>query len=271
LVAGFECDRALKLSRKILGLKADIVAKRFVSKNMVVLTLLAPEIAELAKPGQFVQVRLGEARSAAILPRPFSIYDAHTSQGSIEILVSPVGLVTKRLFELDAGGSLVCLGPLGMPVELPSSGSVCLVSGGAGVAPMPFIAKEALAHGLEVIWVHGARSADFASTEYLGGQVFLSTDDGSKGFKGSVVELVTEKFIDGDAVFACGPIHMLAQLSKVRPHAYVSIETYMACGFGVCLGCVIPLVDGSLTRTCVEGTFFRSDVVDWITLLRELT
>src|SRR5207302_1856714 len=124
--------------------------------------------------------------------------------------------------------------------------SAVLISGGLGVAPMPVAARDARAAGLLVTWVHGARSADDLCSESEGDAVIVATDDGSAGFAGTSVAAAP----DADLVLACGPNRMLAAVAGRWPDAQVAVETYMACGTGVCLGCAVPLKRGGYDRAC---------------------
>jgi len=134
-----------------------------------------------------------------------------------------------------------------------------LVSGGLGVAPMPLAARDARAAGMQVTWVHGARTADELCTEADGDEVIWATDDGSHGFAGTAVAAVP----DADLVLACGPNRMLAAVALRWPEAQVAVETYMGCGTGVCLGCAVPLERGGYDRACKEGPVYRAADIEW--------
>jgi dihydroorotate dehydrogenase electron transfer subunit len=163
---------------------------------------------------------------------------------------------------MEKGERVSCLGPLGRGFELGSKRSVVLISGGLGVAPMPLAAKEAMALGMRVTWVHGARSAAELCAESEGDEVIWATDDGSQGLTGSAVAVAP----DGDLVLACGPNRMLAAVAERWPQAQVAVETYMGCGTGVCLGCAVPLKQGGYDRACKEGPVYRAADIDWAAL-----
>jgi dihydroorotate dehydrogenase electron transfer subunit len=124
---------------------------------------------------------------------------------------------------------------------------------------MPLAAHEARAAGMHVTWVHGARSADDLCSEADGDEVIWATDDGTRGFAGTVVAAVP----DVDLVLACGPNRMLAGVASRWADAQVAIETYMGCGTGVCLGCAVPLARGGYDRACQEGPVYRAADVEW--------
>lgn len=222
---------------------------------MLVIAMEAPEIAASARAGQFVNLGW---EGGPLLRRPFSVYRA---QGDvIEIVLKPVGVGTAQLAAMEIGGRVSCLGPLGHGFKLPSGArSAVLVSGGLGVAPMLLAAREARLAGLRVTWVHGARNAVELCSEADGDEVVWATDDGSRGFAGTAVAAAP----DGDVVFACGPNRMLAVAAERWPAAQVSVETYMGCGTGVCLGCAVPLRRGGYDRACSEGPVYRAADIAW--------
>ncbi len=239
-------------------LDAPLVTKRRVSRDMWVLTFEAPAIAEDVKAGQFVNLGLGRG---FMLRRPFSVYRAVDVR--VEVVLKAVGTGTAALLAMREGDSVSCLGPLGRGFDLRGDATtVTLVSGGLGVAPMPLTARDARAAGMQVTWVHGARTADELCEESDGDAVVLATDDGSSGFAGSAVAAAP----DADLVLACGPNPMLAAVAARWPDAQVAVETYMGCGTGVCLGCAVPLTRGGYDRACTEGPVYRAADVEWAAL-----
>ena len=224
---------------------------------MFVLGFHAPEVATAVRAGQFVN--LGWS-CGPLLRRPFSVYRAEGEH--IEIVLKAVGAGTAQLLAMEVGDRLGCLGPLGHGFELNGGRTAMLVSGGLGVAPMPLAARDARAAGMEVTWVHGARTAAELCAEADGDRVVWATDDGSRGFHGNAVAAAP----DTDIVLACGPNHMLAAVAERWPQAQVAVETYMGCGTGVCLGCAVPLRRGGYDRACKEGPVYRADEVDWSAL-----
>ena len=213
-------------------LSAPITADREVARGMRVLSMAAPEVAATVRAGQFVNLGI----PGSFLRRPFSVYRVAGDQ--IEVVLKAVGVGTTQLLAMRPGDTLSCLGPLGHGFDLgPGSGTAVLVSGGLGVAPMPLAAREARALGMEVTWVHGARTSEELCSESDGDDVIWATDDGSGGFAGTAVAAAP----DGDVVLACGPNRMLAAVAERWPEARVAVETYMGCGTGVCLGCAVPL------------------------------
>ena len=235
---------------------APLVERRQVAREVFVLGFEAPEVAEAALPGQFVNLLL---RPGPLLRRPFSVYRAAESR--VEIVLRAVGVGTAQLLSLELGDRVSVLGPLGHGFAIdPGWRSLALVSGGLGVAPMPITAAAARRAGVEVTWVHGARTAADLCTEWEGERAAWATDDGSQGSRGSAVAAVPEGV---DGVFACGPNPMLAAIAERWPDAQVAVETYMGCGTGVCLGCAVPKRAGGYDRACSEGPVYRASDVDW--------
>lgn len=223
---------------------------------MFVIGFDAPEIAAAVRAGQFVNIGWSPG---PLLRRPFSVYrtDGHT----IEIVLKAVGSGTTQLLAMERGDRVSVLGPLGRGFSL-SGRTVVLVSGGLGVAPMPLAAREAREAGMEVTWVHGARTAGELCTEADADRIVWATDDGSRGFHGTAVAAAP----DAGVVLACGPNRMLAAVAERWPDAQVAVETYMGCGTGVCLGCAVPLRRGGYDRACTEGPVYRAADIDWTAL-----
>jgi dihydroorotate dehydrogenase electron transfer subunit len=239
-------------------LDAPIAASREVARDMWVISLEAPEVAASVKAGQFVNLGLG---GGFLLRRPFSVY--RTDGDRIEVILKAVGAGTARLLAMRPGDTVSCLGPLGHGFDFDGAAkSAVLVSGGLGVAPMPLAARDAHTAGLQVTWVHGARTAAELCSESDGDELIVATDDGSAGFGGTAVAAAP----DADLVLACGPNRMLAAIAERWPEAQVAVETYMGCGTGVCLGCAVPLKRGGYDRGCTEGPVYRAADIDWASL-----
>jgi dihydroorotate dehydrogenase electron transfer subunit len=240
----------------MVDVQAPLVRRRQVARGTWVLGFEAAAIAAQARTGQFVNLLV---RPGPLLRRPFSVY--RTDGDIVEVVLRAVGEGTRLLLALRAGDCVSALGPLGRGFALdPAAGSVALVSGGLGVAPMPLAAREARAAGLLVHWVHGARTARELCAEWEGDHAHWATDDGSRGARGSALDAVPE---DVGQVLACGPNRMLAAVAARWPGAQVAVERYMGCGTGVCLGCAVPRASGVFDRACTEGPVYRADSIRW--------
>jgi dihydroorotate dehydrogenase electron transfer subunit len=245
------------------------------------LTFVAPGLAELARPGQFVALAVGGDTSANLLRRCFSIHKvspAGTYGGTVDVVISAVGVGTEWLSTLRAHDEVDIVGPLGRPFPLPTEPVACvLVGGGYGSAPLFWLAEALRERGCHVEMVLGAATESklFGVVEarrHADG-VSVTTDDGSAGTKGWVSDVLPEVIRRSGAavVYGCGPMGMLKSITDVAAAegavAQVAVEESMACGVGVCMTCVMPVTgnDGAtrMVRSCVEGPVFRGDRVRW--------
>jgi dihydroorotate dehydrogenase electron transfer subunit len=245
------------------------------------LTLVAPRIAEAARPGQFVHLLAGEDRSFP-LRRPFSIHWVEGS-GTVGIVFDVVGAGTRALARLRPHDVVDVLGPLGRPFTLPEEPVGCvLVGGGYGTAPLFFLAGELRARRCRVDFVIGAATAarllDAMEAKRLGHSLAVTTDDGSAGRRGLVTGPLPGLLARTGTgrVYACGPMPMRAAVSRVAAAAgvpcQVAVEEQMACGTGICFSCVLPVGPGGasggtrMARSCLEGPVFDGAAVAWAEL-----
>jgi len=247
--------------------------------------------------GQFMQILLPPVSSAVLLPRPMSVAGVRRTRGSLTVgfLYAPVGTGTLALARLAAGAQVEVLGPLGRGYPLDQPGTPVLVAGGRGVAPLLFAAETLAKAGRKSVFVFGARSADLLigladarrQLARMRGTLHLCTDDGSRGTKGTVLDVIESiaPALDPAPVFhACGPHGMLKALALwamghgVRAH--LAMESVMACGTGVCRGCPLPrsaaaraAFDPDVTPSlygnrefamcCTDGPVFEAHDLDW--------
>lgn len=236
------------------------------------LTLDAPDIADTAEPGQFVAFAVGGPTSAMLLRRSIAI--AGVGGGRVSVLVSPQGAGSTWLAGLRPGDEVDVVGPLGRPFPLPPPGTpALLVGGGYGAAALVGLGGRLRAAGYEVAAVTGAATAArLCSVDELAAVAapfVVTTDDGSAGRPGRVTGAVAELVTGAGVVYACGPMAMLravADLATLRGvPSWVAVEESMACGIGVCMTCVLPVVGGDgrtrFARSCVEGPVFGGDRV----------
>jgi dihydroorotate dehydrogenase electron transfer subunit len=246
-----------------------------------VLSLTAPGIAETARPGHFVTLAMGGEESSMVLRRAFAIHQIASRGvygGTLDIAVSPQGRGTTWLAARRRHDVVSLVGPLGKPFSLPKQGVSCvLVGGGYGSAPLFLLAQELRERGCRVDMVIGASTEatlfGVLELKRLASSLTITTDDGSAGVRGRVTD-VLEQTIDragADVVYACGPMPMLAEVARIstkrRVYSQCAVEEAMACGIGVCMTCVLPVVgeDGvtRMVRSCVDGPVFRGDRVRW--------
>lgn len=262
---------------------AEVVARKSYGEHYHALELGAPGIASTVAPGQFVNVGCDPGR-ATILRRPFSIARLGPGGGgqptTVEIVFDIRGSGTAFLAGLARGDRVDLLGPLGRGFSVPDEATNCLlVGGGIGAAPLFFLADHLLERGHRVDFVLGARRADLLlapeEAERLATVCRLTTEDGSAGRVGRVTDVLAQTISDTGAgvVLACGPHAMLAAVERVATDEGVpvqmAVEEMMACGWGVCMTCVMPVRDAagpdgySYARSCTEGPVFGGGAVLW--------
>ena len=246
----------------------------------------AATVGELARPAQFVMLRAGSQHDP-LLGRPFSI--AQVERGprgtTVGILYKVTGRGTAVMAELKPGATVHMVGPLGRPFPDPADdeAAVFLVAGGIGVAPFPMLAAWLRGRGHTVQLLFGARtSADLVGRDLLAAcdiDIEVATDDGSEGHRGFVTHLLEAQLSRLPAssrrracVYVCGPTPMMAAtdavLARFGTPGHFSVESFMGCGFGVCLSCVVP-VQGlggeaeGYARVCVDGPTFPAGRIAW--------
>jgi dihydroorotate dehydrogenase electron transfer subunit len=244
-------------------------------------TVVAPGIAELTRPGHFVAVAVGGPESSMLLRRAFAIYDVKERGvygGTVEFVFAVHGKGTAWLSTRRPADKLDIVGPLGKPFRLPKDPvTATLVGGGYGTAPLLPLALALRERGCRVDFVLGAGSGDrlfgTLDAKRIGQTLTVTTDDGSVGERGRVSDVlptVLER-AQTDVVYACGPMAMLRAVSDQAAAfgipSQVAVEESMACGIGVCMTCVLPVIgdDGEtrMVRSCVEGPVFLGDRVRW--------
>ena len=245
------------------------------------MTLVAPGIAELTKPGHFVALRVGGPESNMLLRRAFAIYgvkERGVYGGTVEFVFSVAGQGTQWLASRRPQDKVDVVGPLGKPFRLPTTRvNATLVGGGYGAAPLLPLAEALRERGCRVDFVLGAGSIDRLfgqlDAKRMASTIAVTTDDGSAGERGRVSDVLPQVLerTGTDVVYACGPMAMLRAVSDQAGErgipCQVAVEESMACGIGVCMTCVLPVIgdDGvtRMVRSCVEGPVFLGDRVRW--------
>ncbi|HEV2774372.1 MAG TPA: dihydroorotate dehydrogenase electron transfer subunit [Solirubrobacteraceae bacterium] len=233
------------------------------------------------QPGQFYMLAAAEGWGAGhderpYLPRAFSYLRA--ADGQLSFMLEDVGPGTHRLAQLTDGDELWLTGPFGEGFRAPDPGPparrALLAGGGVGVPPLSAWAHALAADGAAVSAVLGFRDAHHAVGAELmtAGDVSVATDDGSVGHHGLVTDLLATALDDDDhvVVYACGPPGMLEAVRALCAArdvpAQLALEAGMACGFGACYGCVVPLAAGGYIRLCVDGPVLDADRLDAVPL-----
>lgn len=268
--------------------KARLLETRRVADDTHRIVLYAPRITATARPGQFAMVRITSEGADPLLNRPFSFHRIHKDDGLLEILFRVVGRGTWLLSQRKEGSTLDVIGPLGNAFPMPEAHEeiVALVAGGIGIAPLVELGHR-LAHwarekdSRQILLFYGARTASelvpLGKLERKGIRAFFSTDDGSRGLCGTVVDLmdqsVRESGILPQRLYACGPLPMQAAVAawahEKDVRATMSLESVMACGIGACLGCALPAAHpddpgrARYVHVCKEGPVFDSRKILW--------
>jgi len=256
-----------------------LIAREALDGPYVLLSFRHPEVASTAKAGQFVMLKAGLSAEPP-LRRPFSIMSVDPQQARFTLFVKRVGTVTRALCDLQEGALAQCLGPLGRPFTPPhEDAQALLVAGGYGIAPFLLFSNELRANGRSArLFYGGRRAADLqllARFTPLGVSVTAATEDGSLGHRGLVTDPL-EAYLDTRPgpcqLYACGPEPMLRAVARIASsrglQAQLSLDPWMGCGIGTCLGCVVKIQAPGESRptyrcTCTEGPVFDAACVVW--------
>ena len=234
---------------------------------------LQTEAAESAGPGQFISMYTNDG--SKLLPRPISICEIDKENGLLRVVyrVTGANTGTKQFSEMKAGDTLPIIGPLGngFPLEAASGKKAFLMGGGIGVPPILELAKQLDCDKQIVVGYRDAQT--FLKEEFeKNGALYISTEDGSVGTKGNVMDAIRENAIDADIIYACGPTPMLRAIKQYAEEknivCYISMEERMACGIGACLACVCKSKEKdhhsnvNNKRICKDGPVFLSTEVE---------
>ena len=251
------------------SLKNTIVRKEKLSPVLTLFEIRAPLIANSAKAGQFVIVWTGEHGERL----PLTVSDWDTANGTITLIFQEVGRGTIELGRFEVGDDIPSLaGPLGQPTEIENFGTAVAIGGGVGTAIARPVAQALKEAGNELITIIGAREKSLIILEdelrSFSDELIVTTDDGSYGRKGLVIEPLKE-LLDSrkiDFVVAIGPLPMMrAVADTTKPYGVktiVSLDAIMIDGTGMCGGCRVT-VGGKTKFTCVDGPDFDAHEVDW--------
>lgn len=255
----------------------EILKKQELIPTIHLMDISAPRIAKRAQPGQFVILRIDEEGERI----PLTIADFDREKGTITMIFQVVGKTTMQLASLNTGDKLRdFIGPLGNPAHIENEGTVLMVGGGVGVAPVFPQARAFKEAGNKVLSIIGARSASLLLWEdrmrEVSDELYITTDDGTKGHHGFVTDIV-KKLLEGgtkiDRVVAIGPPVMMRSVAGVtRPFnvkTIVSLNSIMVDGTGMCGACRV-LVGNETKFACVDGPEFDAHLVDFTLLMNRL-
>jgi len=244
-----------------------IQSNQQVAKEIFLAKIYTPVIAQNCSPAQFINIYFPD--SVKLFPRPFSI--AGRDGENILLLYKVVGSQTALVSHWSKGTELKLLGPLGNPfkITMQQSTNYILLAGGVGAAPLLFLRDELSAEGIKPYFFIGAKTnSELPLSQDEKSHLLLSTDDGSAGFQGTVIKHfihLLNQFTAPSIVCACGPEAMLKALKQSNLPEYfdvfVSLEKMMACGLGLCQGCVVkmnsPNGEKFYSLVCKDGPVFN--------------
>ncbi len=257
--------------------RATLLRRHSYSPGLFSVTFHCPDLAGVIAPGQFAMVDVPD-RIRPYLRRAYSVADADGGAGSVELLLKTIGRGTAALEQMPIGSPARLLGPLGNTFtasDLERGARVAIVGGGIGAAPFPALLKALAGRGVVGDFYFGGRNARELALKsrfegLVSGETILTTDDGSLGEPGFVTQALARRLSAGVRyvrVFACGPMPMFAALAKIVAGAGVaaefSTEAEMGCGFGACLGCVIPGTEKPFIVSCSEGPILGPEKIRW--------
>jgi dihydroorotate dehydrogenase electron transfer subunit len=258
---------------------APLVVGEALGERHWLLTFRHAETAREARAGQFVMIKAGTSAEPP-LRRPFSIMAVDPERETFTLLVKEVGPGSRALCALPKGGVAQCLGPLGRPFTPPPPGvDALLVAGGYGIAPFWLFTKEITRTGGRARVFYGGRTAAdlplLARFPDAADPVVGATEDGSVGHRGMVTAPLVDWLQGARAaarLYACGPDAMLRAVARLAEDwglpAEVSLDAWMGCGVGTCLGCVVRVQAADDPRAryrcaCTEGPVFDAAQVVW--------
>ena len=254
----------------------EIVHKEMLNPNVVLMDVLAPEVARNCKPGQFIVLRIDEQGERI----PLTIADYFPEKGLVRIVTQAVGYTSRKMTTMEEGdGFLDFIGPLGRESEVENYGTVLCVCGGLGIAPMFPNARALKEAGNRVITVVGARNKDILIWEdvlrTVSDELYVTTDDGSYGEKGVVTD-VARKILEREKIqraWAIGPVIMMKFTSLLTKEfevpTIVSMNPIMVDGTGMCGACRLE-VGGETRFACVDGPEFDGHTVNWDLSMRRM-
>jgi ferredoxin--NADP+ reductase/dihydroorotate dehydrogenase electron transfer subunit len=254
-----------------------ILEKKQIAPQVHLMKVLAPDVAKAAKAGQFIILRIDETSERI----PLTIADFDAGEGYVTIIFQEMGKTTKQLAKMTDEDVLQdFVGPLGKPADVQKLGTVILVGGGVGIAPVYPQVRAYREAGNKVISIIGARNKDLLILEdemqAASDELYIATDDGSKGHHGFVTE-VAKKILDSGEMIARivvigPPILMKVAAGMTAPYGVetiVSLNPIMIDGTGMCGGCRVS-VGGETKFACVDGPEFDAHKVDFNLLMSRL-
>ena len=251
-----------------------VIRQKEIGDGIFSMWIQTENIGKEAKPGQFVS--LYSKDGSKLLPRPISLCEIDRENSRLRLVYRVTGAKTgtEEYSRLKAGDTIPVIGPLGngFPVEKAEGKRAFLMGGGIGVPPILELAKQMQCEKKQI--VVGYRNAQTVLKEEFeaAGELYISTEDGSVGTKGNVMDAIREQKLKADIIYACGPTPMLRAIKQYAEEngieCYISLEERMACGIGACLACVCKSKEKDAhsnvnnKRICKDGPVFLSTEVE---------
>lgn len=249
---------------------ARVISQEPLAAGIYSMWIQADEIVKGAGPGQFISLYTKDP--SRLLPRPISICEVDPLAGRLRIVYRVAGVGTEQFSRYQAGEAVDVMGPLGngFPLAGDERKRAFIIGGGIGIPPMLQLAKELKCEKQIIL---GYRDQLFLHKEFENyGSVFVATEDGRAGTRGNVLDVIREKELEADVIYACGPTPMLRALKAYAiekdMECWLSLEERMACGIGACLACVCGSkeIDSHSQvknkRICKDGPVFAAREVE---------
>ncbi|MDD4036139.1 MAG: dihydroorotate dehydrogenase electron transfer subunit [Bacilli bacterium] len=242
-----------------------VIKNECITKDIYKMIISGNNVKLMSKPGQFVTIKI-DNNDSLILRRPISICEIDQENNCFTIIYRVVGKGTELLTNKKVGDNIDILGPLGNGFNIDNINKnkiTVIVGGGIGIPPLYELAKRLKEQNIRIIIILGFNSyADiFYEKEFKQlSETYISTIDGSYGYKGNALDLIDKKNINFDYIYACGPKGMLKAIDdkyRTTKKGYLSLEEKMACGIGACTGCVCKIRGkNEYKRVCKDGPIF---------------
>ncbi len=251
-------------------LHAKLIKREQLKPDIFKFSMSAKEIVDIAKPGQFIEIRVTEGIDP-FLRRPISIYNMDKENGILEIIFRVQGRGTEILSKKKEEDSIDIVGPLGYGTfKFEGYKNIAILGGGIGVFPLYELAKNA-SKNITVNTYLGFRNKEAVLLEdefkKVSNKLIITTDDGSYKIHGFAINELKKDLKENkiDAIFACGPLPLLKSVQNLAKETnipcQISLEEKMGCGLGVCLGCAVEVVTGGYEHVCKQGPVFDSNKV----------
>lgn len=251
-------------------LQSKLIKKESLKSNIFKFSLSAKEITDVAKPGQFIEIRVTDGLDP-FLRRPISIYNIDKEKGILEVIFRVQGRGTEILSRKKEEDLIDIVGPLGYGTfKFEGYKNIAILGGGIGVFPLYELAKNASKSAIVNTYL-GFRDKELVllekEFEEVSNKLVITTSNGSYKIKGLAIDELKKDLESGqiDAIFACGPLPLLKAVQDLAKEknipCQISLEEKMGCGLGVCLGCAVEVVSGGYEHVCKQGPVFDSNKV----------